>query len=76
MNKLKFYRLQSGLTMDQISETLEIPKSTYSKIESGEVTASEQTVKKISNLFNVPKEQLFYPVRFTIRDYKEVTFIE
>lgn len=76
MNKLKFYRLQKGFTIDQVSESTQIPKSSYAKIESGEVTASEQTVEKISNLFNVPKEQLFYPVRFTIRDFKEVNFID
>ena len=76
MNKLKFYRLQSGLSIDQVSKEINITASTYYKIECGEVTASEQTVEKISSLFNVPKEQLFYPVRFTIREYKGVNFVE
>lgn len=62
--------------MKQIAKHINVPESTYFKIESGEVTASEQTVEKIANLFNVPKEQLFYPVRFTIRELKEVSFSE
>ena len=61
--------------MEQLSNEIEIPKSTYSKIESGDLTASEQTAKKISQILNVPTEQLFYPVRFTMRELKEVNLI-
>jgi transcriptional regulator with XRE-family HTH domain len=71
MNYLKFYRLQRGLTIKELSELVGIPASTYSYIERGEQTASEEVVQKIATVLKISLDHLFYPAKFRIRELEE-----
>lgn len=75
MNSLKFYRLHRNLTVKEFSSKLGISPSTYSYIERGEITASEEVAGKISEILSVPKEDVFFPARFGIREFKGVNLI-
>lgn len=70
MNTLKFYRLQKKLTVKDLAEKVGISPSTYSYIEREEITASEDVADKIAGIFSIPKEDIFFPQRFGIRELK------
>jgi transcriptional regulator with XRE-family HTH domain len=68
MNFLKFYRLSKGFTMEEVAKYSGISPAKYGQIEKGEQTASDDAAKKISTLLEVPKEQIFLPTKFTVRE--------
>lgn len=75
MNSLKFYRLKKGLTMKELADMVGIPQSSYSYIEKGDITANEEVVQKICNVLKIPREGIFYPAKFRIRELDEVNLI-
>lgn len=71
MNTLKFYRLSKELTIKEMAESIGISPSSYSYIERGVITASEEVAVKIAEVLKIPKTSIFYPVRFGISELKE-----
>lgn len=55
---LKNYRQNLGLTQEQVSEFLDVDRSTISHYENGEREISLVHLKKLSNLFGVEIEEL------------------
>lgn len=52
-NKLKMYRQMSNLTQSQVSQTLNIDRSTYSYYELGKTVPSISMLTQLAKLFNV-----------------------
>lgn len=76
MNTLKFYRLSNKLTMKELAEMVGISPSTYSYIENGEITVSDEVAEKLAKTLSISKESIFYPAKFRIRELNEVNFID
>lgn len=58
-NKLRSVRAEHGMTQKEVSELLEISQTNYSKKETGEVPFLLREAIKLSELFNIPVEELF-----------------
>lgn len=56
--KLRNYRLEQRLTQAKISEKLNIHQTTYSKFENGKTFINLETLINVSNVLNIPFEQL------------------
>ena len=52
--KLKYYRENCELSQQQVANTLNIDRSTYTYYETGKTTPSASTLLKLSKIFNVP----------------------
>lgn len=53
MDNLKIIRNELGLTLDQFSEKIGVPKSTYVRYENGKRSAPTDVLMKISHLANI-----------------------
>lgn len=53
MNRLKELRLSRGYTQWDMANLLGVVRPTYTKYESGDIQLTDQTLKKISQLFGV-----------------------
>ena len=58
MNKLKLLRLNKGLTQMELAKELHIVQSAISKWEKGKTIPDIETLKKLSNFYNVSIEEL------------------
>lgn len=58
ISKIKRYREAKNFTQSYIAEQLNISQNTYSKIESGTIKLTVDRFKHISDLLNVPVEDL------------------
>ena len=59
-NNLKQIRLSCALTQKQVSEVLGIERSTYTCYETGKSTPPIDTAKKLSKIFGVTLEEIFF----------------
>ena len=55
---LKWAREQKGLSQKDVSEKIEVAKSTYSLYESGKREPNVQTIKKIADVLDVSADEL------------------
>lgn len=58
--KLKELREENGITSDYISKILNISKAFYSQIENGRRRLSYDMAVKISKIFDMKPDELFY----------------
>ena len=56
--KIKYLRKEKGLSQEQVAEYLHVSQSTYARIENGENATWASYLKPISELFNIPPEEL------------------
>lgn len=57
-SKIKRYREVRNFTQSYMAEQLDISQNTYSKIESGTIKLTVDRLRQISNLLNVPIEDI------------------
>lgn len=59
-NRLKEFRLESGMSQEELSEKSGISRTTLSKIENNEeATVSTRTVAKLAEVFGVKASEIF-----------------
>lgn len=58
MSRLKFYRLQAGLTQEEVARTLEVTQSALSRWESGLMPLPKYR-RKLRALYHATEEELF-----------------
>lgn len=58
--KLKMTREKQGYTSDRMAKILNISKAFYSQIENGRRRLSYDMALKISHIFNMKPDELFY----------------
>lgn len=66
MRALSDIRNEHGFTQEQMAGRLEIAISTYNQYEKGGRNVPKEVAEKVSCLFNVPIEEIFLPVKFTV----------
>lgn len=58
-NSMKALRKKQKLTIQDVAETLGIPKSTYRQYEAGERNMKPETLIQVSEFFGVPIDEIF-----------------
>lgn len=66
--KLKSLRVEKNLTQENISEIIGIHEATYNRKEQGINSFSLYEAKKISDLFNLPIEEIFFKKMVNINE--------
>ncbi len=61
---LRQIRLTCGYSQGSVAEALGVNRSTYTYYESGKTTPSLHTLKKLSQIFDVPIEAFLFPEMF------------
>lgn len=61
---LRTIRLSRGLTQDDVAARLGMSRSNYSYYEAGKTMPDIHALRQISELFDVPPADFFYPERF------------
>jgi transcriptional regulator with XRE-family HTH domain len=56
--KIKKLRKKKGLSQEQVADYLHVSQSTYARIENGESATWANYIKPISELFDIPPEEL------------------
>lgn len=56
--RIRQLRIESGLTQEQVAETLNISRTFYSRVETGEKGCSIDLFLQVSNLFHVSLDYL------------------
>lgn len=56
--KIKEFRLERGLSQDQIAKAISVSRPTYTAIESGKQELSLEEAKKLANLFSIGVDEL------------------
>lgn len=56
--RIRQLRIESGLTQEQVAETLNISRTFYSRVETGEKGCSIDLFVQVSNLFHVSLDYL------------------
>lgn len=64
-NKFLILRHKYHLTQDQVAEKLGISKSTYCRIEKGQIDISVEALKKLLNIYNITFED-FYNIKLPL----------
>ena len=57
-NRIRYYRMKKGVTVKDFAQEIDIPKSSLSTIENGEVKPSVETFVKIANALGVDFDAL------------------
>ena len=60
LDKLKELRMNKNISCKQISDMLNISKTYYWQIESGNRRLSYEIAKRIANIFNLKPDDIFY----------------
>ncbi|MBL4932292.1 helix-turn-helix domain-containing protein [Clostridium paridis] len=58
MNRLKELRLRNNLTQEELGKLLNVQKAAISKYENGVVDLTEETIKKLTEIFNVTSDYI------------------
>lgn len=69
--KLKEAREKKGFSQKAFSEKIKVPASTYNQYENGERNIPAEIAKVIAKELNVKIDEIFLPLRFTIREQGE-----
>lgn len=59
-NNIKKYRKIQGITQEEMAKEIGISRSALSRIETGSYFPSANTMRKISDYFNVPIGEIFF----------------
>lgn len=70
MEKLAELRKKKGLTQETMARKLDIGLSTYNQYENSQRGIPIRTAKKIALILNIPLEDIFLPIRFTVSKTK------
>ena len=65
-NRLRDLRLEAKLTQDAIAERLEIPRGTYSTLESGVCLPTEDVLKDLTSILNCKPKDIYAVVYLDI----------
>jgi len=68
---LKQTRLSLGLSIEKAAKKLNISAGYLSQIENGHRKISRERATEIAELYQVPKEKIFFASRFSIREVNE-----
>jgi Zn-dependent peptidase ImmA (M78 family)/transcriptional regulator with XRE-family HTH domain len=71
--RVKFYRNFLRLPQSFVSDTLQIDRSTYSRMEMGKIELSASALRVLANLFRVSVETFFEPLRIDLLEFKPLT---
>ena len=63
MTRLRFERLNRGLTQTQLATLAGIPQPTLSSIEIGRLQPSDRQLRKLSRVMQLPEDVLLSEVR-------------
>ena len=58
-NRLRYARIEKGLTLEQLSSSLQIPLRSYQRYESGEIQPPYKKLVKIADALDVSLDYLF-----------------
>ncbi|MCM1306518.1 MAG: helix-turn-helix domain-containing protein [Bacteroides sp.] len=58
-NNLKFYRLQSKLTQQQVADKMNVTKGLYSKYERGIIQLDYDKIVQVCEIFDITPNDLF-----------------
>ena len=61
-NNIKMYRAKLGYTQEDLAKRIEVTRQTIISLEKGSYTPSLDLAFKLSELFQVPIEEIFYKV--------------
>lgn len=67
MSKLREIRNKNGLSIEEAAKKLGISAGYLSQIELGQRQVSEERAIQIAALYNITKEEIFLPTRYSIR---------
>jgi transcriptional regulator with XRE-family HTH domain len=71
IDNLKFYRVEKKLTQANVAKTCDMLPSTYSRLETGQVSPQLQTLERVCDAIGIPVVDLFRS-----REVKDQTIIE
>jgi len=71
IDNLKFYRTQKKLTQANVAKTSDMLASTYSRLETGQVSPQLQTLERVCDAIGIPVVDLFRS-----REVKDQTIVE
>lgn len=64
--KLASKRKEAGLTQEDMSKFLGVGVSTYNQYENSQRSIPSDVAAKIAQILQVPHEQIFLPIKFTV----------
>jgi len=67
MSKLRKIRNRLNLSIEEVSRNLGISAGYLSQIELGKRQVSNKRAEQIASFYNLDKDQIFLPTRFSIR---------
>lgn len=70
--RLKSIRLKSGLTFEDVAETIGVSKPYYWQIENGKRGLSYEMAVKIASVFNMKPDDIFLQDELTISEQKVI----
>lgn len=70
MTKLAYLRKKKGLTQDEMAKILAIGLSTYNQYENLQRGIPFQIAEKIASMFDIPVDEIFLPIKFTVSKTK------
>jgi len=68
VSALKRHRIQSNLTIEEVSKKIGISHGYLWEIENGRKTIGPDRAEDFSRLYGLPIHELFTPVRFAVRE--------
>ena len=68
MSSLKQARAQVGMSIEEAARQLGIPAGYLSEIENGKRQVSSKRADEIARLYQKPKDEIFLPTRYAIRE--------
>lgn len=71
IDNLKFYRVEKKLTQANVAKASDMLPSTYSRLETGQVSPQLQTLERVCDAIDIPVVNLFRS-----REVKDQTIIE
>ena len=71
IDNLKFYRTQKKLTQANVAKASDMLASTYSRLETGQVSPQLQTLERVCDAIDIPVASLFRS-----REVKDQTVVE
>lgn len=60
VNNMKYFRIKSNLTQEQVADKLGIAVSTYSMMENGKRGVDLQKAKSLEKIFNTTIDDIFF----------------
>lgn len=64
-NHIKVFRAKEGFTQEDLAKKIEVTRQTIISLEKGSYTPSLELAFKLSEIFRVPIEEIFYKVEDT-----------